>query len=161
MGKGSGLAILALLIGIGGLGFGIYSYFTVNQTLVDIKSQINNSWYDVEKDPKSVSTSSYTAINDISLSVNIGTGETLHVLFTCTARIDGYIMYLRMYLDGIYTEIEAAATRTDTVGGYVTFSIAMQYINDTLSGTHIITIWGLCDDSGSYIYDSTLFAQTL
>ncbi len=33
MGKGSGLAILALLIGIGGLGFGVYTYFTFNQTI--------------------------------------------------------------------------------------------------------------------------------
>lgn len=40
MGKGSGLAILALLIGIGGSGFGIYSYFTFSQTNLEAAFEI-------------------------------------------------------------------------------------------------------------------------
>lgn len=34
MGKGNGLAIFALLIGLGGLGFGIYSVFILPDTII-------------------------------------------------------------------------------------------------------------------------------
>ncbi|MBN1801404.1 MAG: hypothetical protein JW891_07860 [Candidatus Lokiarchaeota archaeon] len=158
MGKSNNVAaVIGIIIGIVGVGLAGYTLYQ-NLTL---QSQITDTWYDVEEDAKSVYYSSYTAITDISLSVNVKAGKTLRVLFTCTARVDGLYIYLHMYLDGVYTGIEAAASRTDSVGGIVTFSISMQYINASLSGVHVITIWGVSDDPGTTIYDSTLFAETL
>ncbi len=40
MGKSSGLAVLALLVGIGGLGIGAYSYFIFNGQIASLDNQL-------------------------------------------------------------------------------------------------------------------------
>ena len=80
MGKGGIiLGLIGLLLGAGGLGFGIINF--MNQPT------IYYSYHDMEFYPSPVST--YVPITNIALVFEIGGQVSLHLLFTCSARCFG------------------------------------------------------------------------
>ena len=100
MGKGSGLAIIALIIGIGGLGIGFYSVIILpdvivqqasgnTQTLIDDHTHVNEHTHISEITEiwtvKQVGTfytgSSYSDMTDMDVTITVKAGETVYVMF--------------------------------------------------------------------------------
>ena len=94
MGKGSGLALLALLIGFGGLGLGVYSVFIlpdtiIAQTLTQVPapptpptnpSEIIQIW--TKEQPAIYYTGgSYNEVPDMDITITVNTGETVVIVF--------------------------------------------------------------------------------
>lgn len=152
-GRGAILGIIAILLGASGLGFGLVSWLNLGQV------SVRQSWYDT-KDVDSVSeTGAY--IDDLSITMNLGSGETVYVLFTCTVECSGLWANFYIYIDDIRTNGHTRVSRDD-VAGYLYFSVAIQHINNTLSaGAHTITVWGHTDDFDTDVLDCVLFVQTL
>jgi len=83
MGKGSGLAIIALIIGIGGIGFGIYSVFFLPNTIIQQasgSSEITQIWT-VEQAGAFYTGSSYSDMTDMDVTITVNAGETVYVMF--------------------------------------------------------------------------------
>ena len=95
MGKSSGLAILALLIGFGGLGLGLYSVFIlpdtiIAQTLTQVPtppsippsnpSEIIQIWTK-EQPALYYTTGSYVEVPDMDITITVNAGETVVILF--------------------------------------------------------------------------------
>ncbi|MFX1467310.1 MAG: hypothetical protein ACFFB8_01500 [Promethearchaeota archaeon] len=169
MAKGSALGIIALLIGIGGLGFGIYSYFTVNQDIHIIKtdSNIHHTYFDNR-------TATYTSpgediwyeIANISITFQVEPGESVYFLFTCRAVLStptggNFFMSFQLKIDGVAiipsgTTVGLVAP-TDT--GY-SYSVTLQYADSSLTaGPHnvIVITYRTCD---GYMDNCFLLVQT-
>ena len=152
-GRGAILGIIAILLGATGLGFGLVSWLSLGQV------SVQNSWYDTKALDSVSQTGAY--INDLSITMNLGSGETVYVLFTCTVECSGYWAEFYIYIDGIRTNGHTRVSR-DSVAGYLDFSAAIQHINNTLSaGAHTINVWGYTDDFDTDALDCVLFVQTL
>ena len=151
--SGAVLGIIGILLGAGGLAFGVLSWFSVAQV------PVKNSWYDYI-DYSSLSVTGAN-LNGLSISMTINTGEILYVSFTCTLKCEGLLDEFYIQIDGISTTGYDKATR-ESVGGYEYFPMSIQYFNATVAaGTHVITVWEDTDDSGSVAYDCALYVQTL
>jgi len=84
MGKGSGLALFALLIGFGGLGLGVYSVFILPDTIIaqtTNNSEIIQIW--TKEQPAVYYTdTSYYDIPDMDLTITVNAaGESVLILF--------------------------------------------------------------------------------
>ena len=152
-GRGAILGIIAILLGASGLGFGLVSWLSLGQV------SVHNSWYDTKALDSVSQTGAY--INDLSITMNLGSGETVYVLFTCTVECSGYWAEFYIYIDGIRTNGHTRISR-DSVPGHLDYSAAIQHINNTLSaGAHTITVWAHTDDFDTDATDCVLFVQTL
>lgn len=151
--SGAVLGIIGILLGAGGLTFGVLSWFSVTQV------PVKNSWYDyIDYDGLNPSGEE---IAGLSISMTINTGEMLYVSFTGTLKCEGMLDEFYVQIDGISTTGYDKVTR-DSVAGYEYFPLSIQYFNATVAaGAHIITVWADTDDSGSVVYDCALFVQTL
>ncbi|MFX1572023.1 MAG: hypothetical protein ACFFB0_04700 [Promethearchaeota archaeon] len=176
MGKGSGLAVFALLIGIGGLGFGIYTYFTFNQTIeamqgdidkFEVGSYVHRTYYDNRTAYYTATMSdSWYEIPDLSILFKVEPGESVYFLFTCRAYLhpdsSTWFMRFRLIIDDV--AIDRSAT---TVGGagtltYIYYSITLQYTDISIpAGNHEVKVDTMreCDDN-SYIDHCSLLVQT-
>ena len=88
MGKGSGLALFALLIGFGGLGLGVYSVFILPDTIIaNTMSQIPTNPSEIvqiwtkEQPAVYYTDTSYYDIPDMDLTITVNTGESVLILF--------------------------------------------------------------------------------
>lgn len=143
------LGILGIIVGACGLDIGIMMWVNTPKY-----------WYD-QVDVSYPSSSTRQALTGLSISATIGAGEVIYVSFTCTLRLDGSSCEFYIYIDNHATDAYASQTRFD-VSGYYYYSIAIQYINNTLSaGVHTITVWALGNDAGNVAYNCVLFAQTV
>jgi len=168
MGKGSALGVIALLIGLGGLGFGIFSYFTLNQTIVAVQtgSDVHHTYYDNNTALyTSPSEDSWYDIPNISILFQVEPGESVYFIFTCTAHLSPvsgvWLMHFQLNIDD--TQISESST---TVGistasvTYMDFSVALQYVGSTLSpGSHEVTVETMRECDG-FIYHCYLIVQT-
>ena len=155
MGKGGGIAlgVIALLLGAAGLGFGVINWLNIGQP-----SQ--NYWNDYV-DVDGLSTTTSEPISGLSISASVDSGQKLYISFTGTLRCDGLNAEFFIYIDNLITSGRTHITR-DSVAGYLYYSVAIQYVNDTQTpGTHTITVWAISDDPGTQISDCVLFAQTI
>ncbi len=83
MGKGNGLAIFALLIGLGGLGLGIYSAFILPNTIIaqtTNPSEIVQIWTK-EQPAVYYTTSSYVEVPDMDITITVNAGESVMIIF--------------------------------------------------------------------------------
>ncbi|MHA2130209.1 MAG: hypothetical protein ACW99L_09575, partial [Promethearchaeota archaeon] len=83
MGKGSGLAILAIIIGIGGLGFGVYAVIILPDTIIEEasgSSEITQIWT-VEQATVYYTASSFTDMTNMDVTITVNAGETVYVMF--------------------------------------------------------------------------------
>ena len=150
---GTVLGIIGILLGAGGLGFGVISWFSIGQV------PIQQSWHDsVESSGLS---STRQDISDLSITMTLGAGQSIYVSFTCTVECSGYWVYLYIYIDNLFTGDQIKISR-DGVAGYLYYSASIQHINNTLTaGAHSITVWAQTDDVGSIVRDCVLFVRTL
>jgi len=83
MGKGNALAIVALIIAIGGVGFGVYSVFILPNTIIQQasgSSEITQIWT-VEQAGAFYTGSSYVDMTDMDVTITVNAGETVYVMF--------------------------------------------------------------------------------
>ncbi len=83
MGKGNGLAIVALIIAIGGCGFGFYSVVILPDTIIQQASEesvISQIWT-VEQAGVFYTESSYGDMTDMDVTITVNAGETVYVMF--------------------------------------------------------------------------------
>ena len=83
MGKGNALAIIALIVGIGGLGFGFYSVIILPDTIIQQasgESNINQIWT-VEQAGVFYPGTSYGDMTDMDVTTTVNAGETVYVMF--------------------------------------------------------------------------------
>lgn len=151
--SGALLGIIGILLGAGGLTFGVLSWFSVGQV------PVKNTWYD-HIDYSSLS-SSGANLNGLSISMTLNAGEMLYVSFSGELKCEGMLDVFYIQIDGISTTGYDKKTR-DGFAGYEYFPLSIQYFNATVAaGAHTITVWADTDDSGSGVYDCALFVQTL
>jgi hypothetical protein len=83
MGKGNGLAIVAMIIAIGGCGFGVYSVFILPNTIIQQasgNSEITQIWT-VEQAGIFYPGSSYGDMTDMDVTITVNAGESVYVMF--------------------------------------------------------------------------------
>ncbi|GAI86184.1 unnamed protein product [marine sediment metagenome] len=83
MGKSNGLAIVALLIAIGGCGFGVYAVVILPDTIIEQVSEesvISQIWT-VEQASFFLTSSSYGDMTDMDVTITVNAGETVYVMF--------------------------------------------------------------------------------
>jgi hypothetical protein len=151
--SGAILGIIGILLGAGGLTFGVLSWFSVEQV------PIKNTWYDyIESDGLGTTGE---VIDGLSISMTLDAGQMLYVSFTGTLRCDGMLDEFYIQIDGISTTGYDKVTRA-SVAGWEYFPLSIQYYNaSVVAGAHVITVFVDNDDSGSAVYDCALFVQTL
>lgn len=165
MGKGSGLAILALLIGIGGLGFGIFTYFTVNHT-IQTESNVHHTYFDSRTTAyTSPAEDSWYEITDLSITFQVASGESVYFLFTCAAILSPtggvWVMNFRLNID------DTSIPESNTIVGLATndvthidYSVTLQYGDSSLlPGSHEVTVETM-RECGGQIYNCYLLVQT-
>ena len=165
--RGSGLAILALIVGIVAIGLGGYNFYVQTTQTVE---EIGNTWYKSEPDFFTCTiANTYTTFSDLTIQFNINAGESAYFsyngwIFMRLNSPDTGLVYLRVYfsLDG--QRLESPHIRAqDYYDGihYLNRPASLQYFNSSLSpGVHNITIvlYGNYEFNG--VRESTLFVQT-
>ena len=167
MGKSSGLAVFALILGIAGLGFGVFSYVNLNQTIIlQGSSSVHRTYYDNRTasyvPPSSIT---YYDIPDINISFQVDSGESVYFSFTCWAYLtrtsSTCTMSFRFNIDD--TPISESAVTVGTHSGDETsleFSVALQHVAPLLTaGNHEVTVEVSRNNDG-YVYHSYLLVQT-
>ena len=164
MGKGGiTLGLLALLLGAGGLGFGVINY--MNQPII-YQPTIFYSYHDTEFIPSPILV--YLPIPNISLVFEIGGPVSLHLLFTCSARCLGDslsfsdLFFYFMINDLRQTDMPWARTggyESNTNYEYSTVSL-QHYFTVTTPGVYNITVVVLSESGANFIRQSSLWIQS-
>jgi len=170
MGKSSGLAVLALLMGIGGLGLGVYSYFIFGSQIADLDDQlaeraIVDMWY-----AEYLEDYAPTAIDInesvITINFHVNAGEKVYFLFITRAIAYSYSTFSNIRftfsIDGIILNKPYTV-----VGGFdidewwLDIPVALQYSTASLTaGTHMVSVMVLSSYSPNFIRHSTFLVQT-
>ncbi len=178
MGKAIGVvAVLALLVGAAGLGFGYYTLNKVNSTdpiltmyLLDqtiLKKGIINTWYNfVEIDHAIGVTETWLTINYLTIDFNVNPGESVIFTFTGRCVLDPsmtVLTYMRFQfvLDGQRLDHPTTEIRGWSENGQdISFSVSLQTARSISSGKHSITIAMRSDRVNNYIDEFSLLVQT-
>ena len=154
------ISILALVLGVSGLGYGIFSQVSI-QSLINTKSGVQKSWFISESDQKTTGSSVNVKMENMSLTVQVNAGESLYGNFIGSIRIHSSTIYglIAFYIDDI-KEKELLFTDNDFE------RISMQIlVEDLTPGTHIVEIWWsvitINPAPQVYCYAPSLLVQTL
>ena len=154
MGKGGAvLGIIALLLGIGGLGFGVINWIDQGKT---------DFWYDYKEAIYTPPDLVYVTVPDLYVIIELDTSATLHLLFTTSTKIlpdplSYADMIFRFYIDG--TQIDNPFTRAGPFEGYATYQyipVTLQHSLTMSAGTHNISIIVISETAGNFMRDSCL-----
>ena len=174
MGKSSGLAILALLIGFGGLGLGLYSVFIlpdtiIAQTLTQVPtppsnpSEIIQIWTR-EQPAVYYTTGSYVEVPDMDLTITVNAGETVVVLFNgnfygSVGILMGGIRFMR---DNVLIPNSQRDFNIETTGGILMAnSITAHILIDGLAaGTYEIELQAYGNGVNDRLNDGVLIIYT-
>ena len=170
MGKSSGLAVFALLIGIGGLGFGAYSYFIFSGQIADLSDQfperaVIDMWYAEyleDYTPSAIDANESV----ITVNFNVNAGERVYLLFITRAIIHSSSLesYMRFTfsIDGVILHKPyVIAGGRDIDEWWLYFPVSIQYSITGLSeGSHSVSAMVLSSYSSNFIRHSTFLIQT-
>jgi hypothetical protein len=164
MASSKGLTILALIIGIGGLGMSGYTLLFALP--VKTQSTIQNIWYVSNSDSVSINDFD-TIIPDLSITATVNPGESLHIFFNSDVFFYSQsgieILYVYISLNGIKVA-PPVATFGAEFGIKVWGTLSLQYSNLTISpGLYNIGIIAYIAGDGTpeeSLYDMTLLAFT-
>ena len=164
---GSGLAILALIVGIGAIGIGGYNFYV--QTTQPVE-EIGNTWYKSEPDFFTCMPAySYKTFSDLTIQFTVRPGESAYFSYNCWIFMrlnspDTGPTSLEVYfsLDGRRLESPHIEAQDYYDGStYLKLPASLQYFNSSLSpGAHNITIVLNGNFNINGVRDSTLFVQT-
>ncbi|MFX1448210.1 MAG: hypothetical protein ACFFCG_08730 [Promethearchaeota archaeon] len=165
MSNGKGLSILALLLGISGLGLGVYTLVFPQVQVVDTNFGIQNTWFKYDSGMYNTApTSTYIIIPSLTVNFTVNAGESVYFLFnTYTVVAGGGLSSIKFnfVLDGLiksppnYPEVIYASNGADQYG-----SATLQITKAIAVGFHNITISIIGSYAGNGIKDSTLLVQT-
>jgi len=165
MAKGRGLVVLALLIGISGLGLGIYSVFYPQVQNGGIsESGIQKTWFKYDSWPHfTFPTSTDIHIDALTINFTINEGESVYYFLSTHAYvISGSSIKINFVLDGVVlSSPESPDAIFSSNNAASSGAVTLQMATDNISaGLHNITI----SIRGSYINnaidESTLLVQT-
>ncbi|MFW9989907.1 MAG: hypothetical protein ACFFC3_14765 [Candidatus Odinarchaeota archaeon] len=150
MGKGSGIGILALLIAVGALGFGIFTYLSIPPDIdSDSSSAVKRTYTDFREDDFTTANYDYPEIiGHINIEFEVEEGEAVYFLFTCRAFLDTWHptgqnwMEFWLNIDDIrYDETYLRVGSYETETTSFDLSVALQYAEYSLAtGTHNVTV---------------------
>ncbi len=165
MSNGKGLGILALLIGISGLGLGVYIIVFPQVQVVDSNFGIQNTWFNY--DPTTYPTNPIGTdifLNALTINFTVNLGESVYFLFNTYAIVTGGsppLMQFNFVLDGVkkgppaYPEVVFGSDGPDQYG-----SVTLQIVKVISAGFHNLTISIMSSFVSNGIKDSTLLVQT-
>ena len=166
MGKGSGLAVLALLIGLGGLGLGLYSVFILPNTIIaqtTNNSEIKQIWTK-EQPAVYYTTGSYVEVPDMDLTITVNTGETVVIIFNgnfygSVGVLMGGIRFMR---DNVLIPNSIREFNIETTGGVqMANSITAHILIENLAaGTYEIELQAYGDGTNERLDNGLLIIYT-
>lgn len=167
MSKGSGLAVLALLVALGALGLGIYQiFFAAPAVTTEEASGIKKTWYrstidSIYTNPKGVDIS----IDDLLINFTVGSGESVYFLFNAYAVVQStpssWISF-HFELDGVrlnYPEYPywMLQSELERMGAAISCQLSLDSVSE---GVHNATIIIRANHDFNYIFSSSLLIQT-
>jgi len=158
MGKGGViLAILGLLIGAGGLGFGIINFVREPTIYYDYR--------DLEFTPSPISV--HIAIPTLSIVFEINGPVSIHALFTCSARTHGDVSFSDLFFYFMLNDVRQDDWPWARTGGYQSntnyeySTVSLQhYFTLTTAGRYNITVTVLSERAGNFIRQSSLWIES-
>lgn len=100
MSKSSGLAVLALLVGVSALGLGAYQMLFVTPT--NSKSGIKNTWYSFDTDSKYAEISPYIIpVDSLLINFTVKSGESVYLHFNTMLHIESENFIFVLVLDSV------------------------------------------------------------
>jgi len=167
MAKGKGLAVLALIFGISGLGLGLYSYILIQTPTTEItRSGIHRTWYNYDKTTYfSNPTSTNITIADLLINFSVEPNEYLYLNYVGEACAQtGFLSYVQVWfeLDGVILDgPEDPDFYYITTGNRISGPVSLQHSLDNITlGIHNITISFLGSDPTNYLQKQSLLVQT-
>jgi len=154
MGKGGAvLGVIALILGAGGLGFGLITW--IEQGKIDF-------WYDCKEDIYTPPALVYVTVPDLYVIVRLDASATVHLLFTTSTRIlpdpiSFADMFFYFWIDGV--RLTNPFTRAGPYQGDATYQyypVALQYSQTLSKGTHNISIVVISETAGNFMRSSSL-----
>ena len=174
MGKnrsGRGIAILALLLGASGLGFGGFSFMYFNNLITTSTTEgnvVQNIWYAeylTHQTPSEFPT--YTTLTNMHLLITVNPGESVYISFNAKYTIDnsGVYEFIESYIFQDGTSIPAPYAYVGEVNTGTADNLRMvslQYsITGLAAGTYNFSIRATTNDNtANRIDDTILFIQT-
>jgi len=161
MGKGGAvLGILGLLIGTGGLAFGIINW--INQPTIPYEPHWY-SYHDNEFYPSPISV--YKPIPNISIVFELNTPMSLHLLFTCSARCHGEVgSFSDLFFYFMINDVRQMDMPWARVGSYESntnyeyYTVSLQHYIDLMTpGVYNITVVLLTERLGNFIRQSSFW----
>jgi hypothetical protein len=165
MSNGKGLGILALIIGISGLGLGVYTIVFPQVQDVDTNFGIQNTWFKYDSSTYGTAPiGTDLVIAALTINFTVNSGESVYFLFNTFALVSGAglaTIQFKFVLDGLiksppaYPEVYFASDSVDQYG-----SVTLQIAKVISVGSHNLTICIKGSHTTNGIKDSTLLVQT-
>ena len=166
MGKGSGLAIFALLIAFGGLGLGIYSVFILPDKIIaqtTNNSEVVQIWT-VEQPAVYYTSTSYVEVPDMDVTITVNTGETVVILFNGQFHGSPGLLYggVRFMRNNVEIPNSRRDFSIETTGVVVMGSIITAHIliDNLAAGTYEIELQAYGGGGGNRLDDGVLIIYT-
>ena len=161
--SGAVLGIIGILIGVGGLGFGIVNW--MSQPTIPYEPQ----WYNYRDTDYTPSPAMiYIPIPDISIVFALEVPMSLHLLFTCSARCLGdAVSFSDLFFYFMINSVQQTDMPWTRVGSYESntnyeyYSVSLQHVIDLVTpGIYNITVVVLTERIGNFIRESSLWIQS-
>ena len=168
MGKGGIiLGLIGILLGAGGLGFGIMAWN--NQNIMQANFSVPDIWYQYDGDSfQGNPIDTYLHIPNMSIVFDLATTASIHILFMCRAIIypiptDYSGMSFYFNIDGIrLTEPRADVGSYEGISTVDYYSVALQhFIPSFSSGTHNISVMVYSESNPNWVWYCSLTIQSL
>lgn len=157
--RSNGLAILALLIGIGGLGLGVYSAFILPQ-----QSAIKQIWT-LEQQAIYFPTGSYADVPDMDLTISVNAGETVVIFFNgeFTGNVGVLIGGVRLMRDNVEIPSSRREFNIETSGGALMgYSLTTSVLIENLpTGQYEIEVQAFSDGTSENLNEGVLIIYTI
>ena len=155
----TGVLIILFILLIGSIGgFGYWNY-----TLQ--KSKVKSYYAEHAASFTTDSEDVFQDIPDLTISIDVDSGEKVYVMFTCSASLSAVsaIVVMRFIVKIDTTQISESQVVVGYTGvlgvTYIEYSVALQYLDSTLTaGSHTVTIMAMRECDGNII-NSNLFIQ--
>jgi len=160
MAKRSGLAVLALIIALGALGIGGYSFI-----LVQMGSGVHRTYNDENKSTyTSTAEDTWYAIPDLSVSFQVDGAEHVYFSFTCYASLTPSSsicrMNFRLFIDSVAADDSLITVGGTSMPANTLLSVSLQYFETAIgAGIHTVVVQTMRECDG-FIDNCYLLVQT-
>lgn len=154
------LGVIALLLGAGGLGFGLITW--INQQSTQLTQSPPEFWYDYKEEIYTPPDLIYVNVPDLYVIVELVDAAMVHLLFTASSRILpdtlGFAdMLFYFWIDGV--QLTDPFTRAGPYQGDATYQyypVVLQHSQILAAGIHNISITVFSETAGNFIRSSCL-----